>query len=98
MMQQNDLQGKQSRPSGENRATCWDAYISGHVKDAPTLEAQGGDYVCKSQIATVWVPEVNSVNIWEKIAMYMLSRRNGRQWLFVGRFPCFKGCTNSHLG
>ena len=56
MMQQNDLQGKQSRPSGENRATCWDAYISGHaghVKDAPTLEAQGGDYVCKSQIATV---------------------------------------------
>ena len=54
MMQQNDLQGKQSRPSGENRATCWDAYISGHVKDAPTLEAQGGEYVCKSQIATVY--------------------------------------------
>lgn len=61
-MQQNDLQGKQtfvfaakhpdtsSRPYGENRATCWDAYISGHVKDAPTLEARVGTTCVRARL------------------------------------------------
>ena len=50
MMQQNDLHGKQSRPSGENRATCWDAYISGRVKDAPTRKLRVGTMCVRARL------------------------------------------------